>query len=39
MDTINFFRRHAEENFIFTSLALLILIFGLASDHFFSLAA
>ena len=29
-------RRHAEEHFILASLLLLILFFGMASDHFFS---
>lgn len=36
MDGLSFIKRHVEENFIVASLALLILIFGFASDNFFS---
>jgi ribose transport system permease protein len=36
MSIINFIRRHAEENFILASLILLIVFFGIASEHFFS---
>jgi ribose transport system permease protein len=38
MSLIKFIRRHAEENFIVASLILLVVYFGFASEHFFSLA-
>ena len=36
MRVLDSIRRHAEENFILLSLALLILLFGFLSDNFFS---
>jgi len=37
MANLEFIRKHAEENLIITSLGLMILLFGFASDNFFSL--
>ncbi|NOX71048.1 MAG: ABC transporter permease [Gammaproteobacteria bacterium] len=37
MNILRFVRRHTEENFIVASLVLLILYFGFATEHFFSL--
>lgn len=37
MDLLKIIQRQVEENFIIASLVLLIIIFGLASDNFFSI--